>query len=395
MLDILKIKETGIATRQISLTNKKTNEQKTYLLRTFRPGDYEGIIACVKEEHGDTYFKKYFYDKELFQEKALGDEYVFFVAEELFDEGEKTDFDPIAGIEILRLFTKNGDDYIEPASQMIRKRHRGFYLSEALVDYTFYVAKSLEPAALFVHTAMYHSITQHVCESYGMEPVGFEIGSFLTEVMQNSFTMEKIKKYSAGILCYPVEKKNAGDVYLPAELKDYAKTIYDTLGATYHIFTEDEVTSADGIEAREAFYDNKDCFQDSSLIYVSDENEVNHYITIDARRAGRDLYDRIKEIMDGYLKHSPTNPKAYVFHLILDIDTPAFFKQYQRLKEMGFFFGSMQPLCGEHERVFLYWVGDLELHMEDYRVTDKFSAIRDRIQKFYKNRMGETYGKEI
>ncbi|MBR1635960.1 MAG: hypothetical protein IJ682_13000 [Lachnospiraceae bacterium] len=385
--------------KQISLANKKTNTKRTYLLRTFRPGDERGIISCVKEEHGDTYFKKYFYDKSLLREKALGGEYVFFVAEET--GGEKKDFEPIAGIEILRLFTKNGDDYIEPASQMIRKRHRGFHLSEALVEYTFYVAKSIRPSALFVHTAMYHSITQHVCESYGMVPVGFEIGSFLAEVMQNSFVMEGIKKYSAGTLCYPVEKKNAGDVYLPAELKGYAGRIYEALGATCHILTEDDMRKEEQKESTHTSADNNGFGDHDSLIHVSDENGVNNYITINVLYAGDDLYERIKEIMDAYLKGDSrgytkkhvqakngvlTNPEAHVFHLILDIDTPKFFKQYQRLKEMGFFFGSMQPLCGEHERVFLYWVGDIELHMEDYRVTDKFSVIRDRINGFYKER---------
>ncbi len=358
MKDVTETKKSNIPQKKLSLTNKKTGEIKAFILRSFQPGDEEGMLSCVKEEHENTYFKAYFYDPVLLRQKAESGEYIFFVAEE---EGE------IVGIELLRIFHQKGEDYIEPASQIIRRDYRGFGLSEAMVDYTFAVAKDLEPSALFVHAAMYHSITQHVCESYGMEPVGFEIGSFLTEVMKNSFAMEGVDKYSAGTLCYPVKKKCAGRVYLPKELAEYAAFIYDKLGAEYEIETEKINDTVSAV---------------TSEIDVSMENEVNRYISITIHQWGDDLLQKISQIM---AEHE--NEKNWTYLLVVNIDTPEFLTWYKRLKERGFFFGGMQPLCGEHERVFLYWVGDLELQMERYRVTEKFSVIRDKIEKFYKGRV--------
>lgn len=379
MVDILEFKKKGIIQRKVILTNKKTGEIRTYLLRAFLPGDEEGMIACVKEEHKNSYFKKFFYDPVLLRKKAEGEEYIFFVAEEV-TESEEADGckNQIAGIELLRIFKEHGDDYIEPASQMIRKSHRGYGLSGALVDYTYEVAISLKPAALFSHVAMYHTITQHVCEAYGMIPVGYEIGSFLTEVMENSFVMKRIKKYSAGTLCYPVEHTKPVTVYLPTELADYGTSIYEKLNVPYHIVTEKNVAN---------ITDNAGVSKvpEESEIIISRENEINRYITIDVKKVGDDFYEKIGDLLDEHIRNGK-NPDGWVYHLMLDIDTPEFIEQYHRLKDMGFFLGSLQPLCGVHERAFLYMVGNLELHMEDYEVTEQFDVIRSHINEFYKNR---------
>ena len=361
MLDILELKEKGIRKKIVILHNKRLDVSKEFVLRSFQTGDEKGIISCVKEEHGNTYFKKFFYDPLLLKEKAEGEEYVIFVAEA---------DNRIAAIEILRIFSKRGEDYIEPASQIICKDYRGYGLSGALVDYTFSVAISIEPSALFVHTAMYHSITQHVCEAYGMEPVGYEIGSFLTEAMKNSFALDGIKKYSAGTLCYPVKKKEAGDIYLPPELKDYGAMVYQKLDAKYEIITKTD-----------------DTFREKeSVLYISRENSANRYVSIIADCIGIDFAERMDDLIHEHTKGSH-NPDGWVYLLVLNTDTPEFLHIYEELKKMGFFFGGLQPLCGIHERAFMYWVGDLDLKMDAYVVTEKFAGIRDWISKYYLNRI--------
>lgn len=373
MVDILKKKKAGIRERTVILTNKDGIKRK-YLLRAFRPGDESGIINCVKEEHGDTYFKKFFYDEAALCEKAQGEEYIFFVAADVTTHMTSGDIpDKLAGIEILRMFTKYGDDYIEPASQIVRKEHRGFGLSGTLVDYTFSIAKSLKPAALFSHVAMYHFITQRACEAYGMEPVGFEIGSFLTEVMKNSYLMCDVKKYSAGTLCLPVEKRDAGTVYLPDELTEYGRMIYNALGVKVCIRCGDVFSGAKELPQ-------------NSMLELSYENEINRYITINTITAGEDIYDQVAHVTGEHIREGK-NLEGWVYLLLLDIDTPVFLEQYKRFKSMGFFFGGLQPLCGIHERAFMYKVGDLELKMETYCVTEKFDIIREWIGKFYKARM--------
>jgi hypothetical protein len=228
----------------------------------------------------------------------------------------------------------------------------------------------MKPSALFVHAAMYHPITQHVCESYGMEPVGFEIGSFLTEVMSNTFAMKEIRKYSAGAMCYPVEKKEAGTIYVPKEWQAYCCRVYDNLKVDVKMHSD-----MDAVD-----------IPDTSEIVVTDVNDMNRYIAIQVVRSGTDLAHRIRELM---LEHTDGvhNPDAWTYLVIIDIDSPEFLPLYESLKDMGFFFGGLQPLCGPHERAFLYWVGDLELQMEKYVVTEKFAIIRDSIMHFYRKRV--------
>ena len=280
--------------------------------------------------------------------------------------------DKIAGIEILRIFDKNGDDYIEPASQIIRKAYRGMGLSGALADYTFKVAKDLRPEALLSHVAMYHSHTQRVCEKNGMEPVAFEIGSFLTKALKNSYHLQDVSKYSAGTLCLPVEKRDAGNVYLPLELRDYCGMIYEALDVKFCLADSSPVFDEEELPER-------------SVFEISYDNDINRYVTINTLLCGKNLYDEVSKITEEHIR-GDANPDSFVYLLILDIDTPAFPKRYEAFKSMGFFFGGLFPLCGTHERAFLYKVGDLELRMETYCVTDKFDKVREWIMKYYKAR---------
>ena len=49
------------------------NEQGDCLpvvLRKYRPGDEEDLIACIRDEYGESYFKRELYDGEYIKKKA-------------------------------------------------------------------------------------------------------------------------------------------------------------------------------------------------------------------------------------------------------------------------------------------------------------------------------------
>ena len=50
------------------LYNAKTGEKRRFILRPFAPGDERGMIACIRDEYGDSYFKRDFYDVEKLRE---------------------------------------------------------------------------------------------------------------------------------------------------------------------------------------------------------------------------------------------------------------------------------------------------------------------------------------
>ena len=350
---MLKKEQILFDTETRELHNEQTNETVAFTMRPFAQGDEPGLIACIRDEYGDSYFKRDFYDEKKLREKAMGDHYVFFVAEA---KGE------IAGMEIFALFTENGDDYIEPASQILKRKYRGFGLAAELVAYTFPLAKAMKPSALFVHAVTFHSITQRVCGEQGMIPTGFRLGSFLAEKMKNSYPKGSCPKQSEGIMILPVEKQAAGTVYLPNELADYAAHCYDRLGMTCTI-----------------------CSQSASLpqtaaVLAVNTDELQRTVLIRILQSGADLILQIRQIMAAH------SQPYWTYQITISADQGYAIAEYEQLLETGFFFTGLKAACGEKEQFYMQWCGDVELHMEEYVLTEDFQAIRDEIQTFYGRR---------
>ncbi len=335
------------------LYNERTNERVVFTMRPFAPGDESGLISCIRDEYGDTYFKRDFYDEKKLFEKATGEHYVFFVAEA---RGE------IAGMEIFALFTDNGDDYIEPASQILKRDYRGFGLAVELVAYTFPLAKAMKPSALFVHAVTFHPITQWVCGEQGMIPTGFRLGSFLAEKMHNSYPKGRCPKYSEGIMILPVEKKDAGTVYLPGELHEDVKMIYRQLGMQVELS------------------DKKTGFSSETALLDIVTDEIQRTVLIQVMKPGEDLAERVHELL---LAH----PESYwTYQVTIPSNDGTAVTAYERLIGLGFFFTGIKAACGEQEQFYMQWCGELELYMEDYALTDAFVAMQRRIGAYYNRR---------
>lgn len=338
------------------LHNEHTNQTVTFTMRPFAPGDEPGLIACIRDEYGDSYFKRDFYDEKKLREKAMGDHYVFFVAEANSE---------IAGMEIFALFTENGDDYIEPASQILKQNYRGFGLAAELVAYTFPLAKAMKPSALFVHAVTFHPITQWVCGEQGMIPTGFRLGSFLAEKMKNSYPKGRCPKHSEGIMILPVEKKDAKTVYFPRELHGYAREIYQSLGMHAELSDHREGFSSDRCE----------------LSVQTDE--LQRTVLIQLLRPGADLFEQIRALMAAH-----TDP-YWTYQITISSNDSTAATVYEGLIDLGFFFTGIKAACGEKEQFYMQWCGNLELHMEEYVLTEDFQVLRDEIQKFYAGRAKE------
>ena len=99
--------------------------ERVFTIRPYKYGDETGIVDCIREEYGETYFKQDFYVPEKVKEFADSGHIHFFVAEQ---EGF------IAGMVILTVFSDR-EDYIEPASHILRKKYRGTVLGASLGHY--------------------------------------------------------------------------------------------------------------------------------------------------------------------------------------------------------------------------------------------------------------------
>lgn len=337
------------------LHNEQTGEDCLFTLRVFRPGDEQGMIACIRDEYGDSYFKRDFYEPEKLREKALSEHYVFFVAE---TDGE------IAGMQIFVLFTEDGDDYIETASQILRLKYRGFGLAPELVDYTFPIAEAMQPMAHFVYAVTFHIITQKVFGmEHGMVPTGFRLGTFLTEKMHNSYPKGNCPKYSEGVLILPLGKKDAGTVYLPEELFDYASDCYERLGMGYQLCAEREE------------------LPDQPAILAVAMDELQQTVSIRILESGSDLTAQVSQIMECHRQ------PYWTYHVTVSADCGCAIAEYEQLHELGFFFTGIKAACGEKEQFYMQWCGDMELHMEEYVLAEDFRILGDKIESFYERRV--------
>lgn len=335
------------------LENRRTGARAVFLMRPFACGDEQGMIDCIRDEYADSYFKQDFYDPLRLREKALGRHYVFFVAEA---EGE------IAGMEIFTLFCEHGDDYIEPASQILRVRYRGFGLSAALVEYTFPLAKAMRPFALFVHAVTFHTITQKVCGAQGMRATGFRLGRFLTERMHNNYGRGRCPKYSEGIMILPVEKHEAGIVYVPEELDGVVSDCYDRLGMSYALCHE------------------RAPLPSSHARLLISTDELQRMVMIRLEQYGADLTRQVQASL------ADCDQFGWTCQIRLPVCDGCAITAYERLREIGFFFTGVQAACSDREWIYMQWCGDLELYLEDYALTGEFCRLRDEIKWFYTRR---------
>ena len=54
-----------------------------FVLRKYRWGDEEDMIACIRDEYGESYFKKELYDRDYIKKKAEEGSMLFLVAKTL------------------------------------------------------------------------------------------------------------------------------------------------------------------------------------------------------------------------------------------------------------------------------------------------------------------------
>ncbi len=352
-----KIQDITIGTESVLLKNQESNVERRFILRPFKKGDETGMIECIRDEYGNSYFKKKFYNPDWIIKESTGDNYSFFVVE---SESK------IAGVMILTFFP--GESYIEPATQIIKKEFRGYGVSVILTRYIFSIVEQLEPSAIYGLAVTFHDITQKAGNRLGMTAVGFRLGTFLTSKMENSYVKGRCVKHSEVIMVRAAAKKNAGTVYLPEDISDFAGKIYKKLGVEFSIVTEGEPQKSVPEERCE---------------FTVTADDVQQFVTVKLSKTGSDLKEQMKKLIDKY------KGKGYwTIQINLLCDTPAVFKDYDSLREIGFFFTGLKPLCSDREQFYMQWIDEWPLIMEDYVLTDSFKEVRDEIGKVKSNQMG-------
>ncbi|WP_155951002.1 GNAT family N-acetyltransferase [Pseudobutyrivibrio sp. MD2005] len=314
-----------------------------YIIRLAEQSDVPSIINCVKEEYGDSYYRREFYDEDMLR-NSLDSYNIFLVChgDELCGMQSMIDRRPL-------------DTNMEAASQIFRKKYRGKGLPKELIIYTCEKAKQEGASCVYTTTVTFHNVTQSMFEKIGMVPVAVNFGSYITAKMNNSYALGNSEKYAQAILVLPLKKKNAGKIYISEHEKDLVTYLYKKLNVDFEIDTTiNEPTEV------------------ASEISVK-VTEREQSLCIRVNKIGLDLKSVIEELQKKYAG------ELWTMQLILPTSDRESIWAQAKLKELGFYFTGLKPLCNEKEQIFMQYIGNVKFYPEEFVFTDDFRYLMDEI----------------
>lgn len=339
-------------TKRIQLANV-AGRKLTVILREYRPGDEEGMIACIRDEYGETYFKTDFYRPEYLRKEAGGGQYRFLVA------GTKAG--EIAGMMLLKgAAWEKG--MCEIASQIFRKKYRSYGLAMPFFEYGMEILLAGEYCAACCLPVLFHDTTQRLLYRLGLRATGFMLNCFDMERITHSYQNGRNTKHSMGIQIRAVNRRDAGTVYVPDEHRAFCGSIYESLGAVYRM-------------PEESGYGGEFPAPACSLSYA--QNDVQSSLEIRVDRVGMDLQKQLGNLHQKY----PLTGKETA-NLFLNINDRGAVWAYDILKGMGYFFAGLKPLCGDREYMVMHHAGEVLMWPEDYVLTEEFKGLAEYIEKF-------------
>lgn len=332
----------------------------TVTLREYRPGDEEGMIACIRDEYKDTYFKRGFYHTNFLKKEAESGHITFLVAQTRAGE--------LAGMLILKEFAPQ-EDMCEIASQIFRKKYRGYGMAMPFFEYGMQILLSRKYSAAYCLPVLFHNTTQRLLYRIGLKATGFVLNVFDMSHIIHSYKNGRNLKHSQGIQIRAVEKQDAGTVYIPTEHRDFCRKIYDSLDVAYHIAEEDRSCMSE----LPAF---------SNLSFI--RNELQSSLEINIHHIGLNLPEQL-EILH---REIPLKGKQTA-NVFLNISDKNAVWAYHILTEMGYFFTGLKPLCSEREYMVLHHPGEVEIFFEDYVLSEEFERLAEYISNLIKYRNKE------
>lgn len=347
--------------RELLLKNRQGDSLRLYL-RKYQEGDEEGMISCIRDEYGDSYVKQDFYNPAYFRIEAREGRITFLAAE--------TEDGMIAGMLILKQSLPR-ETMCEIASQIFRKKYRGYGLAMPFFEYAMEILLSRPCSAALCRPVLYHDITQRLMGRLGFKAVGVVLNTFDMEKTTHSYGNGRNGKHSFGIQVRALGKRDVGRLYLPSEHQSFCRSIYESLGVGFCIVQEE----GDGQEGMSGQICEPAHIPPVSVIDYK-QYAGQSSMEIHVSHIGKDFPERIAHIHAAHpLQGRQT---ASVF---LNCNDPFARWAYRKLEHAGYFFTGLQPLCSEKEYIILHHPGEVETWLEDYAAAEEFLYLFRYIRK--------------
>ncbi len=344
-------------TEKLKLHNKQ-GECCTITLRKYKRGDEAAMIACIWDEYGASYFKRHFYEPEYLRQKAEDGSIQFLIAE---NENRE-----IIGMMILKEFYPE-EEMCEIASQIFMKQYRGYGLAMPFFQYGMQLLEAKDYSAAYCLPVLFHDVTQRLLYRLGLRATGFILNVFDMDKIRHSYPKGRNRKHSQGIQIKAEGKRYTDLLYLPMEHLEFCEEIYRNLGVSCEIATPGY--------AQAEHPQNEKC-----VIKYQNDAEQNS-LTIEVYHTGKNLGKRMEKLLEEY----PLTGKQTA-NVFLNINDIYAVEAYEVLKEKGFFFTGLKPLCGEIEWMVLHHAGEVEIYFEDYVLSQEFTGIIKTISQCYRER---------
>lgn len=344
--------------KELYLKNKE-GKCLNLLLRQYRQGDEPGMIACIRDEYGDTYFRSSYYQPENLRREAESGRIAFLLAEVL--SGDKALRGEIAGMLTMK---RSGppENTCELASEIFRKKYRSYGLAMPFLEYAMELVKAGGYASVFGLSALFHDTTQRLLSRLGFQPCGFAFGILDMKRVSYSYQKDRNQKHPGGIQVMALEKQDAGTLYLPSELEELCRQTYDSLGVAYRI-------AAATLPCREPLPEK------SGLTWKEDEGQGS--LEIRLHRAGSDLLEHMERLCRRYPLRGRQTANIY-----LNVCDNNAVWAYRELEKRGFVFGGFHPLCGEREYLLMHHPGETKSCPRDYFLTEEMRVYMNAVLKF-------------
>lgn len=339
----------------------------TIIMRTYRTGDEEGMLACIREEYKDTYHKKDLYEPEYFFKAAGSGKYTFLAAQTKAGE--------IAGMLILES-TGEKTALCCMESLFIRKKYRGYGLAGPFLRYGMEIAQKRKYAAACCCPVLFHDITQRLLYRMGFRATGFLLNVFNEAEMVHSFKKGKNKKKSLGLQLLPIGKRNAGTLYVPPEHREFIAKIYQNLSMKFRIVPGNRRIPENVPGGMRMPEDMPGASQMSC-------HEEPHRKSLEIRiwHSGMDLPERMAKIHAGYPQEG-----MWTVNVLLNMKERRAAWAYGKLRELHYFFTGVCSLGDAGEYMILHYAGGVECFLEEFVVSPEFSEILQYVRKQYERR---------
>ena len=330
---------------------KKNNGNSVILdVRHPNKSDCDGIIDCFYDVFEGSYLNPNVFKKGYFYKRTQTEDFTIIVAVDSTGRIISTCsiyFNPMfpGGCEFGLYATRN--------------EYRGYGIGSYLVEMLYKQVLEHGCEIMYAHMATHMNVSQHQFETRGFMPSGFWFLEYDHNRQAVNFNNATCKLTSLTYVKY-CNKKDCGDIYVNAKLREVTEYVYKYLGVSFKILTEDSVTE-----------------EKSQMIVKYNQYHHTLYITVD--KCGQDFIIIMKDLHNQY----PDTPMQTVI-LLLNISSPYSCRGYEQLKNLGYVFSGFAPMTKESEYMIMSYKGVENLKFDEIKTTVIGKKLMDKVTFFQK-----------